>query len=448
MMLYLFLGYLYFSLFWCRQQNPVPPDLLKKFERLKKEVNIQTNIRLKITNDNLEPSAFGLFSPCIILPATLVEHFSWEDIRPIIIHEISHIKRGDLWVIFLQKVVKSIYFFHPFVWLTCYFLNHSIEIACDQQVINYEKDGLKYAKAIISFLELRLKPVYPMKRFALGYFGSIKQRIQQLVSQSYVKTRTIHKLSTGFIGFALFLSSLILWGEYNFLEAAIREYVKSEGPNKVYITKRVTYKIKINPEIQDKGEVIYIVPKIFRYISSTPKGIYNRERSEVQWKNIDFHTIKELQVHLQAIKRGKCVNTFKIRSASEEIYRYQTAKISGIAALHINSYDTEDPIMVGEKTVYVVAIRNEGTEEATNIRVKNIIPKETTLVKALGPTPYTYKDGVLIFKPYKSLAPAKILRYMIEVRAKKMGSAVNTTIFECDQFTGDIKDMEGTSIYK
>ena len=91
---------------------------------------------------------------------------------------------------------------------------------------------------------------------------------------------------------------------------------------------------------------------------------------------------------------------------------------------------------------------NEGTSPATNVSVNNHIPKEMKYIGAKGPTPHSYKNGIVYFKPMPILQPGEKLVYTIICRAITPGSARNAAVLRYKQFSVPIIDEEGTSIYK
>jgi uncharacterized repeat protein (TIGR01451 family) len=58
----------------------------------------------------------------------------------------------------------------------------------------------------------------------------------------------------------------------------------------------------------------------------------------------------------------------------------------GTAALRVLTYDTQDPIRVGDVTTYEVSVTNQGDAPANNVHVTPHIPPAMTLVDVDGPT--------------------------------------------------------------
>ena len=52
-----------------------------------------------------------------------------------LLHELAHIRRGDLWVAAAQRLLGIAFFFHPVVWLANWLINEQREFACDEDAL-------------------------------------------------------------------------------------------------------------------------------------------------------------------------------------------------------------------------------------------------------------------------------------------------------------------------
>ena len=78
------------------------------------------------------PILIGFFHPAIILPDKKYEDMK---LRNILMHEIVHMKRHDIFVKWLLIFVGAIHWFNPFVYLVRREMNKACELACDESVI-------------------------------------------------------------------------------------------------------------------------------------------------------------------------------------------------------------------------------------------------------------------------------------------------------------------------
>lgn len=105
------------------------------FEALREEMGVRQTISLYCDDRIHSPLMQGLWRPRIYLPA---EFQSWDldEKRSILAHELAHIKRSDIIIIYLQALVKTLYFFHPVIWLVNDQIDLEREKICDDEAIN------------------------------------------------------------------------------------------------------------------------------------------------------------------------------------------------------------------------------------------------------------------------------------------------------------------------
>ncbi len=110
--------------------NPAKEEFAGLLEECRRLIGVRSNTRLSISEAIPSPAVCGFFRPTIVIPAALVDKLSPEGLRAILIHELAHIKRGDLWVNSIQTFLQIVYFYNPFVW----FANSAIRRVCEEAV--------------------------------------------------------------------------------------------------------------------------------------------------------------------------------------------------------------------------------------------------------------------------------------------------------------------------
>lgn len=239
--------------------------------------------------------------------------------------------------------------------------------------------------------------------------------------------------------------------------------ITKKGQSLIFLNKPAEYIISIVNEGTGSAKdmvLVDILPKYLDYISTAPKGIFKPAKGEelatITWKLGDIQPKQEINIKLnvRANATGRCTNTAKLRSDSQEPPSIPTMEASydttimGVPAMHINSYDTEDPVEVGKQTIYVVETRNEGTSSCTNVIMTDYIDDEMEFVSASGPTGFKIEGNKVSFEPVPILQPGEKLTFKYVVKAVKEGSSKNKAVLKYDQFTKEIIDEEGTSVYK
>ncbi|WP_027399960.1 M56 family metallopeptidase [Anaerovorax odorimutans] len=156
-----------------------------KLEELKNRVKLKKKIKLKLSDGELDTAVYGILRPTIVVSMDNNDQFNH-----ILLHELVHIKRYDnLKKLFIQIVV-SFHWFNPLVWLSSFFVQKDIELACDEKVIALlgYNERKAYAQSIFDFANASKKT----RVNSFSFFGknSIKERIKNIL---ILKKKTINK---------------------------------------------------------------------------------------------------------------------------------------------------------------------------------------------------------------------------------------------------------------
>ena len=112
----------------CLSATPVPEG------RCQEVLQGQT-LAVRLTSQLPGPVCFGVLRPIILLPQDLYHHGTAENLRMVLTHEVAHIERHDAWVNLFQRIVESMYFFHPLVWWASRQLTQQRQQICDNHVL-------------------------------------------------------------------------------------------------------------------------------------------------------------------------------------------------------------------------------------------------------------------------------------------------------------------------
>jgi WD40 repeat protein/beta-lactamase regulating signal transducer with metallopeptidase domain len=104
------------------------------------------------------PIVVGVLQPMIVLPAALISGLTPDQLQALILHELAHIRRHDTLVNLLQRMIESLLFFHPAVWLVSRQVSRERELAADDLVLAAGWSGPRYADALVRMAELSSAP--------------------------------------------------------------------------------------------------------------------------------------------------------------------------------------------------------------------------------------------------------------------------------------------------
>ncbi|MDP6467756.1 MAG: M56 family metallopeptidase [Pirellulaceae bacterium] len=100
------------------------------------------------------PVVVGILKPTVLLPSSLATGMPVDQLEAIFTHELAHIRRFDLLVNLLQRLVESLLFFHPAVWYVSRLVSVERENCCDDFVLQSGFQRLQYASALVRMAEL------------------------------------------------------------------------------------------------------------------------------------------------------------------------------------------------------------------------------------------------------------------------------------------------------
>ncbi len=98
-------------------------------------MGVETTVRLKVSDEIQAPGVCGLFRPVILLPMNISPFLNSRHLRTILLHELGHIRRYDLWFKAAQTLLCSLYFYNPLLWLITGYVRRIREQAVDETVL-------------------------------------------------------------------------------------------------------------------------------------------------------------------------------------------------------------------------------------------------------------------------------------------------------------------------
>jgi uncharacterized protein (TIGR03435 family) len=132
------------------------------------------------------PMTCGVVRPAIVLP---VDARAWdpEDLRRAVIHELEHIRRGDWLMLCVARVVCSLYWFHPLVWMSWRQLRLEAERACDDAVVCHARPEA-YADQLVTLAE-RVASSSAQSVLAMASRGDLSARVSALLNDRQPRGR-------------------------------------------------------------------------------------------------------------------------------------------------------------------------------------------------------------------------------------------------------------------
>jgi len=185
---------------WCIEavecDDPISVNLLKECgEQLK----LRRLPALKFSQEVNSPVITGLLKPVLLLP-NRARAWSVDTLQMVMLHELGHVQRRDLWLSLAGQIACALHWFNPLVWILRKRLVNECEYACDAHVISSGAHPKNYINALCDVAEaccdFKMKKSGSVLGFsaalAMANQASLKNRVTNLLE----KRSGIHRLNT------------------------------------------------------------------------------------------------------------------------------------------------------------------------------------------------------------------------------------------------------------
>jgi len=125
----------------------VPTDNAYANEWLQRNALKRRTVKIKVSADISAPLTYGLFHPIILIPKA-TDLGNREQLKYILTHEMTHIRRFDTLWKWLLMIAACVHWFNPLVWVMYVLANRDLEITCDEKVIHAMGENNKSAYAL------------------------------------------------------------------------------------------------------------------------------------------------------------------------------------------------------------------------------------------------------------------------------------------------------------
>jgi len=108
-----------------------PDWIVQLVRREAKRLGLQRLPTVRLGHQAIGPAVVGVIRPVVLMPMAAISGLSPEQIRPLIVHELAHIRRWDPAVHMLQRLIEALLFHHPAVWWLSHRIDFEREQCCD-----------------------------------------------------------------------------------------------------------------------------------------------------------------------------------------------------------------------------------------------------------------------------------------------------------------------------
>lgn len=214
-------------------------------------------IKIGLNESIHTPMVFGVFEHIILLPISLCNHLSAEQLKFILVHEFAHILRNDFLINLVVEFTGIILWFNPFVYKFKKQIQLQREIACDHIVLGTLNEPLSYSKVLYDIASQNFIQVNSLSLAAIKDKSDLKFRIQYLNGMG---KNSIHKIplliSILAIPLCLLIHNVITPIQSNNPKKLLVKYENTNFASNTILTKIKVHKDKSYTKVSHKKSSI------------------------------------------------------------------------------------------------------------------------------------------------------------------------------------------------
>lgn len=115
-----------------RWSRPAGEEAQGVYEAVRREMGLEKAPPLSVSAMVETPMAVGLLRPRLLLPE---QDFQARELAFILRHELTHIRRRDLWYKLVLLAANALHWFNPLIWLLRREAERDLELTCDDAVV-------------------------------------------------------------------------------------------------------------------------------------------------------------------------------------------------------------------------------------------------------------------------------------------------------------------------
>lgn len=136
------------NVIWLRSGRfDVAEDLRTRSIEIARQLGFKS-VRLHASDRIAVAAVVGFFRQAVLLPASWLTELPTSVLEAVIAHELAHIRRFDVWVNLFQRLMETIFFYHPMVWWVSNRMRFERELCCDELAVEATGDRGKYVMAL------------------------------------------------------------------------------------------------------------------------------------------------------------------------------------------------------------------------------------------------------------------------------------------------------------
>jgi len=200
-----------------RLARPLDGDIAEICRRLAESLDVAMPVVVAACDRVAAPILVGILRPMILLPPSALAGWTSQELEMVLLHELAHVRRWDNLVNLVQRLIESLLFYQPAVWLVSDWIRREREHACDELVSTRTGGPREYARLLANLAaaqagESHLFDGLVSSSMARSHLAS---RIRYLITREYEPMRISAKLWTMAGVVLLVLLGVVGWQQFS-----------------------------------------------------------------------------------------------------------------------------------------------------------------------------------------------------------------------------------------
>lgn len=191
-------------------RRPAGGEILSIVQACREKLGIRSPLPVYVTSELSSPCLYGLTKPAIYMPEDIAAVVDSRQLTHVLLHELTHYKRKDLWIHALWTLSLGIHWFNPAVWLAVRTMKADREVACDAGVLEVlgEREASSYGMTLLMLARFLTRR--PSFQGNLSHFFETRSDMRRRITMIAKFKKGSYKLSAAAILLVLALSATML----------------------------------------------------------------------------------------------------------------------------------------------------------------------------------------------------------------------------------------------
>jgi hypothetical protein len=233
-------------------------------------IGLKGEIAVRELRREASPHVAGLFVSVVMMPPSSAS-WSAEARQAALVHELTHIKRGDRRTQATAQLACAIYWFNPLVWHAAAGLARERERACDDEVLRFGATPSAYASLLLGLARKPESAWVPATALSMARPSAIEGRLLSILADA---VRVPRRSTRWLVGLGLITITTAILGAQ-----AARPNLVTQDPQVPHAGSRPLIRPQMVMALDDSDQDTSVTSVLIRALTDADRGV--REQAAI-----------------------------------------------------------------------------------------------------------------------------------------------------------------------